>query len=170
MQGDDILVIYRVLNSNNPAVKPAGQTSYEVTLTVDEGETTKDGQSQGNTYEEASVAWELGNDGSYEELRQAVIDGPGEGQQAIIEYWETNVSNEQAGKYESYYRQANITEITKTADSGSSVTVEMSLAIHKLGKHGYTELTQDIQEAVDYAFKTITEAETEAGVTTVPRG
>ena len=103
-------------------------------------------------------------DDSYHELRDVAIRGK-EGRDAEIEYWEVNLAKtNEEGEYESYYRQANITELNKTAETGSRVEIEMTLSVYKLGQYGYTPLTEAQEKVAQYAYKSIQEAEAEAQV------
>ena len=154
VSGIDVIYLYRILKD------AAKEAAWKLAFTTDNGTTesksadtvtTKDGtiRKPGNLETDISATTYLPKgDESIKKLRQAMINDE------VIEIWEINKADENdAGKYAAVYYQGYCTNIEKSSGSEDYVGVSLSFAINGIGQDGYTELTEEQAEVVQYAFK-----------------
>lgn len=163
VKGDDIYVVWRDYAGEDPAVRIAKQTGYSSELTKDFNDSqTKDGTSAtaGRPSETAEVEWEIARgDDSFRKLREIFADDDST-REHDLEFWEIHAydTNEQ-GEYFAYYRIANMESLPMEAPSGEAATASMSLRIWQIGQPGYTPVDTELEAIMQYAFKSIPEAE-----------
>jgi len=154
VKGIDVVYLYRILKdaTKEAAWKIAFSTENSTKESKDaDTVATKDGtiRKPGTLETEITASTYLPTgDESIKKLRKAMIDDE------LIEIWEINKAEKNAGgEYAAIYYQGYCTNIEKSSGSEDYAGISLSLAINGVGQDGYTSLTEEQAEVVQYAFK-----------------
>lgn len=152
-QGVQRILLFRILGDEEAATKIALQTSHELTSSLDvDTEATKDVtiSTDGQIEQEISSSFILATgDDSLDTLKEA------HEQKKLVELWDVdmNEENKQDDKYKATYFQAKITDVSESADVDGAVEVDLDfMVVGGIGQRGYTAVTQDQEEVIQYVF------------------
>lgn len=166
LQGKNKILLFRKLkDSNKEAAKLVFQTEHTFSLSREmdkiptkDGTLVKIGELEGEFT--GIEAIQSKGDPVVTMLQEAVIDGE------KLEVWEVtvddNLKNED-GQYPAIYAQGYLNEWELPANAEEEARVSSNLQIELIPQFGYATLTEEQEEAVQYAFKD-TVAEQPAGV------
>lgn len=167
LQGKNKILLFRLLKeANTSAAKLAFQTDHTFSLSRDtdsiqtkDGKLTKLGELEGEvTGIEAVQAKE---DPVASMLLDAVIDGE------KLELWEVTVDEDlkdESGKYPAMYAQGYLTSWEAGAPTEDESTYSGDFTIELVPQFGFATLTEEQEEAVQYAFKDTVPDGAEGGV------
>lgn len=161
------ILLYRVYGDTSDATKIALQTEHDASSSLDiTNEATKDGnvESEGQIEQEVSSTFILSaGDDALDILKDAQENGD------IVELWDidSNETNQnEDGKYKATYYRVKISEITETAGVDESVSVDVTYTVvGGIGQRGYTAVTDDQEEVIQYVFAEAVETPEDTGET-----
>lgn len=149
-----ILLFRRLADQDTDAAKLAFQTTHTFSYSRElESVITKDGSivSPGDLESEVSIeALQSKDDPLATMLKEAVITGE------KLELWEVTVDEDvqnEEGKYPAVYVQGYIGEWEEEAGAEDNATMSGTFTVEMEPQFGYATLTEDQQEAVQYAFR-----------------
>jgi len=157
-QGKNKILLFRNLKEqgNEDGIKLVFQTGHTFTMSraIDKV-TTKDGSINkvGELETEVSIeAIQAKNDPVGKILRQSVIDGD------TLEVWEVTIDDDlknEEGKYPAVYAQGNLDQWEWTAEAEDESTISSTFFVNLKPQFGYTALSEEQENAVQYAFREI---------------
>ena len=159
LEGKNKVLLFRELkNENTEAAKLTFQTDHSFALNRDtDSITTKDGKIVKLGELESEItgieAVQAKDDPVAEMLQTAVIEGN------KLEVWEVTVDEElkdESGKYPAMYAQGYMTSWEKGASSEDEANYSGEFQIELVPQFGLATLTEEQQEAVQYAFRDTT--------------
>lgn len=149
-----ILLFRRLADQDTDAAKLAFQTTHTFSYSRElESVITKDGSivSPGDLESEVSIeALQSKDDPLATMLKEAVITGE------KLELWEVTVDEDvqnEEGKYPAVYVQGYIGEWEEEAGAEDDATMSGTFTVEMEPQFGYATLTEDQQDAVQYAFR-----------------
>lgn len=149
-----ILLFRRLADQETDAAKLAFQTTHTFSYSRElESVITKDGSivSPGDLESEVSIeALQSKDDPLATMLKEAVITGE------KLELWEVTVDEDvqnEEGKYPAVYVQGYIGEWEEEAGAEDNATMSGTFTVEMEPQFGYATLTEDQQDAVQYAFR-----------------
>lgn len=149
-----ILLFRRLADQDTDAAKLAFQTTHTFSYSRElESVITKDGSivSPGDLESEISIeALQSKDDPLATMLKEAVITGE------KLELWEVTVDEDvqnEEGKYPAVYVQGYIGEWEEEAGAEDNATMSGTFTVEMEPQFGYATLTEDQQDAVQYAFR-----------------
>jgi|SRR5690625_1690439 len=149
-----ILLFRRLADQDTDAAKLAFQTTHTFSYSRElESVITKDGSivSPGDLESEVSIeALQSKDDPLATMLKEAVITGE------KLELWEVTVDEDvqnEEGKYPAVYVQGYIGEWEEEAGAEDNATMSGTFTVEMEPQFGYATLTEDQQDAVQYAFR-----------------
>ena len=154
-EGKNKILLFRNLKEQGDVdgIKLVFQTGHTFTMSraIDKVN-TKDGSINkiGDLETEVSIeAIQAKTDPVGDMLRQSVIDGD------TLELWEVTIDEELKvdGKYPAVYAQGNLDQWEWTADVDDEATISSTFFVNLNPQFGYTALTEEQEEAVQYAFR-----------------
>lgn len=158
-----ILLFRRLADQDTDAAKLAFQTTHTFSYSRElESVITKDGSivSPGDLESEVSIeALQSKDDPLATMLKEAVITGE------KLELWEVTVDEDvqnEEGKYPAVYVQGYIGEWEEEAGAEDNATMSGTFTVEMEPQFGYATLTEDQQDAVQYAFRDTIAEPTEA--------
>lgn len=154
VMGVELILLFRDLEEakTKPATKMAFQTEHSVEGSRDSDTTaTKDGgvTSSGEVEEEISITTIMArNDPTGDFIERAFYDN------RTIEVWEIDrgAKNEQ-GLYKAQYRQGKVTDYTRTGSAEDEAQIEFTFKTNGKRQKGYTPLSGEQEEIVQYVFR-----------------
>lgn len=154
INGVELILLFRELDEakNKPATKMALQVEHSVEASRDSDKTdTKDGSitSSGGCEEEISLTTIMTrNDKTAEFLEEAFYKN------RKIEVWEIDRgSKNEKGLFKAQYRQGSLTDYTRNAAAEDKVEIEITFATDGIRQKGYTPLSEEQEEIVQYVFR-----------------
>lgn len=156
-EGKNKILLFRNLKEqgNVDGIKLVFQTGHTFTMSraIDKVN-TKDGSINkiGNLETEVSIeAIQAKTDPVGDMLRQSVIDGD------TLELWEVTIDEDLKvdDKYPAVYAQGNLDQWEWTADVDDEATISSTFFVNLNPQFGYTALTEEQENAVQYAFREI---------------
>lgn len=161
-QGKNKILLFRKLSEqeNEDGIKLVFQTGHTFTMSraIDKV-TTKDGSINkiGELETEVSIeAIQAKRDPVGDMLRDSVVEGE------TLEVWEVTIDEElknEEGKYPAVYAQGNLDQWEWTAEAEDESTISSTFFVNLNPQFGYTALTEEQENAVQYAFREIQAAE-----------
>lgn len=154
VMGVELILLFRDLDEakTKPATKMAFQTEHSVEASRDSDTTaTKDGSitSSATLEEEISITTIMArNDSTAEFIERALYDN------RTIEVWEIDrKSKNDQGLYKAQYRQGKVTDYTRTANAEDPAEIEFTFATNGKRQKGFTPLSEEQEEIVQYVFR-----------------
>lgn len=157
-QGKAKILLFRNLKEqgNADGIKLVFQTGHTFTMSraIDKVN-TKDGSINkiGELETEVSIeAIQAKKDPVGDMLRDSVINGE------TLEVWEVTIDEDlknEEGKYPAVYAQGNLDQWEWTADVEDEATISSTFFVNLKPQFGYTALTEEQENAVQYAFREI---------------
>lgn len=162
LQGRNKVLLFRLLkNQDQEAAKLVFQTDHTFSLSREldkiktkDGTVVKVGELEGEVT--GIEAIQAKGDPVVEMLQQSVIEGE------KLELWEVTVDKdlkgegENEGKYPAIYAQGYLDSWEMPANAEDEATVSSNFQIELAPQFGYATLTEEQQDAVQYAFKDTT--------------
>ncbi len=158
LEGKNKILLFRLLkDADKEAAKLSFQTGHTFELTRDaDAIVTKDGTVRKLNELEAAFtgieAVQAKDDPVAKMLLDAMIDGE------KLEVWEVTVDEDvkdETGKYPAIYSQGYLTSWSSDNGTEDEATYSGDYAIELVPQFGFTTLTQDQEDAVQYAFREI---------------
>lgn len=157
-QGKNKILLFRNLKEqgNEDGIKLVFQTGHTFTMSraIDKVN-TKDGSINkiGELETEVSIeAIQAKRDPVGEMLRDSVMNGE------TLELWEVTIDDDlknEEGKYPAVYAQGNLDQWEWTAEVEDEATIASTFFVNLKPQFGYTALTEEQENAVQYAFREI---------------
>lgn len=157
-QGKNRILLFRNLKDQDKkdGIKLVFQTGHTFAMSraIDKV-TTKDGSINkiGELETEVSInAIQAKKDPVGEMLRDSVYNGE------TLEVWEVTIDEElknEEGKYPAVYAQGNLDQWEWTAEVEDEATISSTFFVNLKPQFGYTALTEEQENAVQYAFREI---------------
>lgn len=158
LEGKNRFLLFRLLSEqeNKDGIKLVFQTghTFSMSRSIDKV-TTKDGSinKKGELETEVTIdAIQAKDDPVGDMLRDSVYNGE------ELEIWEVtydeDLKNEE-GKYPAVYAQGDLENWEWTADAEDDATISSTFFVNLKPQFGFTALPEDIEDAVQYAFKEV---------------
>lgn len=157
-QGKNKILLFRRLKDqgNEEGIKLVFQTGHTFSMSraIDKVN-TKDGSINkiGELETEVSInAIQAKRDPVGDMLRDSVINGE------TLEVWEVTIDEDfknEEGKYPAVYAQGNLDQWEWTAEVEDESTISSTFFVNLKPQFGYTALTEEQENAVQYAFREI---------------
>lgn len=157
-EGKNKILLFRRLaeQANEDGIKLVFQTGHTFTMSraIDKVN-TKDGSINkiGELETQVSIeAIQAKRDPVGDMLRDSVINGE------MLELWEVTIDEDlknSEGKYPAVYAQGNLDQWEWTAEAEDESTISSTFFVNLKPQFGYTTLTEEQENAVQYAFREI---------------